>query len=159
MCWWGLAARACRCRRECLRGEVLGDGGGAGELTCRRRRCGRSSRPPVPCEPAVFLFVLSAGLGDSERTPARAGWALGWLDVVWEALGNAMRGDCSRRWDLLEGCCPESCSWDRQLQAGGGSFRNFGGFAEILGLLGLPGRARLRHSERAARWRRLQGQP
>jgi hypothetical protein len=40
---------------------------------------------------------------------------------------------------LLEDCCPESCSWDRQLQAGGGSFRNFGGFAEILSLL-WPGR-------------------
>ena len=36
MCCWGLVVRACRCGRECLRGEVLGDGGGAGELTCRR---------------------------------------------------------------------------------------------------------------------------
>ena len=73
----GLAGWACRCGREGSRGEVRGDGGGAGELTCRQRKSGRSSRPSVPCEPAVFLFVLSAGLGDSERTPARAGWALG----------------------------------------------------------------------------------
>ena len=36
MCCWGLVVRACRCGRDCLRGEVLGDGGGAGELTCRR---------------------------------------------------------------------------------------------------------------------------
>ena len=34
---------------------------GAGELTGRRRRGGRSLRPPVPYERAVFLFVLSAG--------------------------------------------------------------------------------------------------
>ena len=33
---------------------------GARALTCCRRRCGRSSRLPVPYEPAVFLFVLSA---------------------------------------------------------------------------------------------------
>ena len=34
---------------------------GARALTYCWRRCGRSSRLPVPGEPAVFLFVLSAG--------------------------------------------------------------------------------------------------
>ncbi len=29
MCCWGLVVRACRCGRECSRGEVLGDGEGA----------------------------------------------------------------------------------------------------------------------------------
>ena len=75
--------RACGCGQERLRGEVLDDGGGAGELTCRRGgRGGQSPRPPVPCEPAAFLFVLNPGL----RTDACAS-GLG-AGICWTLRGR-----------------------------------------------------------------------
>ena len=75
MCWGGLAERACGCGQERLRGEVLGDGGGAGELTCRRGEAGNRRGRQSHVNLQLSCSFLTR---DSERTPARAGWALGY---------------------------------------------------------------------------------
>ncbi len=89
-------------------------------------------------------FFLQGEGTPNGRLRERAG-RLDVLDVAWGSAGLAMIGDCDHRWSLLGDCCPESGSWERQLPAGGGGSRSFGGVAEILSSLGLLG---LRGSER-----------
>jgi hypothetical protein len=89
-------------------------------------------------------FFLQGEGTPNGRLRERAG-RLDVLDVAWGSAGLAMIGDCDHRWSLLGDCYPEGGSWERQLQAGGGGSRSFGGVAEILSSLGLLG---LRGSER-----------
>ena len=78
------------CYRAGARAIVLGDGTRA--LTCCRRRGGRSSRLPVPWEPAVFLFVLLQDEGTPNgRLRERAG-RLDVVYVVWEEPDGAPWG-------------------------------------------------------------------
>ena len=93
MCWGGLAVRACGCGQERLRGEVLGYGGGAGELTCRRlgggeagNRRGRQSH--VNLQLSCSFFLQGKGTPNG-RLRERAGrWDM--LDAAWETSESAL---------------------------------------------------------------------
>jgi hypothetical protein len=137
MFWWGLVVRACARGRSC--DEVLDDGGAGknspaagGDAGGRR---GRHSHVNLQFSCSFFLQGEEAPNG---RLCERAGRG-DMPGAAWETPDSALGGDCNRRWNLLGGCCPESCSWERQLQAGGGGFRGLDGFAEVLSLLGCRG--------------------
>ena len=108
---WGLVVRACRCGRECSRGEVLGDGGGAMESSpVARGKAGgrRGRRSHVNLQFSCSFFLQGEGTPNG-RLRERAG-RLDVLDEAREALDIAMIGDGDRRWRLLGDCCPESGS-------------------------------------------------
>jgi hypothetical protein len=61
------------------------------------------------------------------------------LDVAWEALDSAMCEERGRSWKLLGGCCPENCSWDRELQSWWRWFPEFRRIRRDIEFAGLPG--------------------
>ena len=135
-------------------GDVLGDGGRESLPVVGEKAGGRRG-----CQSHVNLQFSCSFFLQGEGTPnGRLRKRAGRLDMVGAgggALDSAMRWDCGRRRKLCGRCCLEWCCRDRQLQVEGGGARSFGGFAEILRLLGSPERAWPQHCEREARRRRL----
>ena len=116
------------------RARLLAAGGDAGG----RRGCQSHVNLQFSCS-----FFLQGKGTPNGRLRERAG-RLDVRDVAWGSAGLAMIGDGDHRWSLPGDCCPASGSWERQLQAGGGGSRSFGGVAEILSSAGVAGVARQR---------------